>query len=84
MSSRCCTRHPILKLLPMAKMNHVPPSLIALMRASNAPRTDEGLQQAFGISYNTWRRIDAGAAIRALVAERLIARLAAHERSAER
>jgi len=39
------------------------------------PKTDEGLQQVFGISYNTWRRIDRCQPIRSSVAERLIRRM---------
>lgn len=39
-------------------------------------RTDEALQPRFGISYNTWRAIVDGRAIRASVAARLIDRLA--------
>ncbi|PXA94885.1 hypothetical protein DMC47_20180 [Nostoc sp. 3335mG] len=45
------------------------------MRAQCPGRTDEALQPRFGISYNTWRRIEQGAAVRASVAERLIRRI---------
>ncbi|HSI19328.1 MAG TPA: hypothetical protein VK980_16280 [Sphingomonas sp.] len=56
-------------------MSPIPQEIVSLMRARRTPQTDEALQQAFGISYNTWRRINAGQAIRASVAERLIQRL---------
>jgi len=59
----------------MSSMSPIPQEIVSLMRARRTPQTDEALQQAFGISYNTWRRIDAGQAIRASVAERLIQRL---------
>jgi len=49
--------------------------MVRLMLARRTPQTDEALQQAFGISYNTWRRISAGKPIRASVADRLISRL---------
>ncbi|MDB5676764.1 MAG: hypothetical protein JWM65_3746 [Sphingomonas bacterium] len=59
----------------MSSMSPIPQEIVSLMRARRTPQTDEALQQAFGISYNTWRRINAGQAIRASVAERLIQRL---------
>lgn len=39
-------------------------------------RTDAALQDRFGISYNTLRKIESGEPIRASVAQRLKARLA--------
>ena len=56
----------------MSSMSPISQEIVSLMRARRTPQTDEALQQAFGISYNTWRRINAGQAIRASVAERLI------------
>ena len=38
-------------------------------------KTDEGLTEQFGISYNTWRKLVSGKEIRASVADRLIRRL---------
>ena len=34
-------------------------------------QTDEGLNEQFGLSYNTWRKIRSGLPIRASVAERV-------------
>lgn len=59
----------------MPDMSPIPQEVLSLMRARRTPQTDEALQREFGISYNTWRRIKAGQAIRASVAERLIRRL---------
>ncbi|MES2044446.1 MAG: hypothetical protein V4475_11245 [Pseudomonadota bacterium] len=56
-------------------MSPIPQEVLSLMRARQTPQTDEALQREFGISYNTWRRIKAGQAIRTSVAERLIRRL---------
>lgn len=42
----------------------------------NCPgRTDEALMDRFGISYNTFRKIERGEAIRASLADRLTRRL---------
>jgi hypothetical protein len=59
----------------MPDMSPIPHEVLSLMRARQTPQTDEALQREFGISYNTWRRIKAGQAIRTSVAERLIRRL---------
>ena len=53
----------------------LPEEIVSEMRRLSVPKTDEGLQQVFGISYNTWRRIDRGQPIRSSVAERLIRRM---------
>ena len=53
----------------------VPATVVDTIRAQIRARTDEALTEQFGISYNTWRKLEAGAAIRASVAERLEARL---------
>lgn len=38
-------------------------------------RTDASLQKQFGISYNTWRKLDRNLPIRPSVADRLIKRV---------
>lgn len=53
----------------------IPETIVSEMRRLSVPKTDEGLQQVFGISYNTWRRIDRCQPIRSSVAERLIHRM---------
>ncbi|MGP7795209.1 hypothetical protein [Sphingomonas sp. CLY1604] len=53
----------------------IPEEIVLEMRRLSVPKTDEGLQQVFGISYNTWRRIDRHQPIRSSVAERLIERM---------
>lgn len=57
-------------------MCQLPPSLVKAMEQHNVPRTDEGMQAAFGISYNSWRRISAGDAVSVSLADRLMRRLA--------
>jgi len=37
----------------MSSMSPIPQEIVSLMRARRTPQTDEALQQAFGISYNT-------------------------------
>jgi hypothetical protein len=70
--------HPRTELDAMPDMSPIPHDVLSLMRARQTPQTDEALQREFGISYNTWRRIKGGHAIRASVAERLIQRLGEH------
>jgi hypothetical protein len=65
----------------MSSMSPIPQEIVSLMRARRTPQADEALQQAFGISYNTWQRINAGQAIRASVAARLIQRLSKYSDS---
>lgn len=51
--------------------------IVARFILSNCPaRTDEALQERFGISYNTLRKIEAGNPIRRSVALRLVERFA--------
>ncbi|OJY68082.1 MAG: hypothetical protein BGP16_14510 [Sphingobium sp. 66-54] len=57
------------------RMIILPPAVRDHMRASNAVRTDEGMRAMFGISYNTWKRIDGGDPIRASLASRLLSRM---------
>lgn len=55
----------------------LPQDVVAHLIAHCPGRTDEALQPRFGISYNTWRKILEGEAIRQTVAERLIERVKA-------
>lgn len=50
-------------------------NLTAYMLRECPGRTDEVLMRRFGISYNTFRKIEAGSPIRGSVAARLQARL---------
>lgn len=50
-------------------------AIMTSLREMIAGRTDSSLQAQFGISYNTWRKLDANMPIRASVAERLIERV---------
>jgi hypothetical protein len=56
-------------------MERIPAAIIDHMRRNCPARTDEALQDRFGISYNTWRRIDAGRPIRASLAQRIVDRV---------
>lgn len=49
--------------------------LVAYMLRECPGRTDEALMERFGISYNTFRKIEAGLPIRKSLAERLEVRL---------
>ncbi|CAN5372422.1 hypothetical protein BH10PSE13_BH10PSE13_08680 [soil metagenome] len=53
----------------------VDPNLVHRMQAMVTHRTDEGLSERFGISYNTWRKLIAGQPVRASLLSRLEARL---------
>lgn len=53
----------------------IPHDLVQYMIENCPGHTDEKLQPAFGISYNTWRRIRQGQPLRRSVAERLMNRL---------
>jgi hypothetical protein len=57
------------------QMTCLPENIVAHMRAHCPARTDEMLQARFGISYNTWRRIDAGLPVRMALAARIITRI---------
>lgn len=59
----------------------VPPETVARMRRHLDGRTDAALNARFGISYNTWRKLDAGEPVRASVATRLASRLSSLEAS---
>ncbi|MDG2534418.1 hypothetical protein P6144_12210 [Sphingomonas sp. HITSZ_GF] len=60
----------------------LPPDIVEHMMTHCQARTNEALQSRFGISYNTWRQIERGAALRRSVAERLINRIAAEQANA--
>ena len=49
--------------------------LTKILREMISGRTDSSLQAQFGISYNTWRKLNANMPIRASVAERLARRI---------
>lgn len=55
----------------------LPPDVTAHLLANCPGRTDEALQPRFGISYNTWRKIEHGLGVRRSVAERLVQRVTA-------
>lgn len=55
---------------------HLSPEIVERMQTLVAGRTDEALNQRFGISYNTWRKLTAGEPVRASLADRLLDRLA--------
>lgn len=61
--------HPKPRLRPVAL--HV----AERMRREVRGETDELLTEQFGISYNTWRKVRSGQAIRASVAQRIESRL---------
>ena len=56
---------------------HLDERMILQMQALATGRTDEALNARFGISYNTWRKLLAGQAIRPSLASRLAERIAA-------
>jgi hypothetical protein len=58
-------------------MMSLPREIVTHMIENCPGRTDEALQPRFGISYNTWRRIERGALLRRSLAERLISRVGA-------
>jgi len=53
----------------------VPRDIVEAMRAGLAGQTNAMLMPRYGISYNTWRKVQVGDAIRRSVAERLEQRL---------
>lgn len=57
------------------RLRPVEPAIAERMRRDVRGETDEALTAQFGISYNTWRKIRSGQAIRASVAARLESRL---------
>ncbi|CAN5190625.1 hypothetical protein BH10PSE12_BH10PSE12_33760 [soil metagenome] len=61
------------------KAVHLEEDVIALMQILATGRTDEALNDRFGISYNTWRKLLAGRPIRTSLANRLKIRIAALE-----
>jgi hypothetical protein len=57
----------------------VAPETVARMQSQLNGRTDEALNNRFGISYNTWRKLAAGHPVRASLASRLLTRLSSLE-----
>lgn len=53
----------------------VDPAIVQHMRAIARGQSDESLNDQFQISYNTWRKLLAGAPVRSSLADRLEARL---------
>lgn len=53
----------------------VPRDIVETMRIGLAGQTNAALMSRYGISYNTWRKVQVGDAIRRSVAERLEQRL---------
>ncbi|MCU6455107.1 hypothetical protein LPN01_13565 [Sphingomonas sp. A2-49] len=53
----------------------VPRDIVEAMRVGLAGQTNAALMPRYGISYNTWRKVQVGEAIRRSVAERLEQRL---------
>ena len=53
----------------------VPHDIVEAMRIGLAGQTNAALMPRYGISYNTWRKVQVGDAIRRSVAERLEQRL---------
>jgi len=54
-----------------ARLVNVDERLVAKMRTYISGRTDEALNAQFGISYNTWRKLEAGLPVRPSLAARL-------------
>ena len=59
------------------RLKKVSPQTVDLMQSEDFVLTDESLNQVFGISYNTWRKIVRGEPVRSSLADRLEGRLAA-------
>lgn len=57
------------------RLRAVEPAIAERMRRDVRGETDEVLTAQFGISYNTWRKVRSGQAIRASVATRIENRL---------
>ena len=65
-----------------SSLRPVAPAVAERMRRDVRGETDEALTAQFGISYNTWRKVRSGQAIRASVAARIEDRLGATGREA--
>lgn len=59
---------------------HLSPETVKRMQSLVVGKTDEALNERFGISYNTWRKLTAGEPVRASLADRLLDRLTLLER----
>jgi hypothetical protein len=53
----------------------IDPQLIEQMRTMVRKKTGEGLAEQFGVGYDTWRKLIAGAPVRTSLVDRLEARL---------
>jgi hypothetical protein len=65
-----CDQQPHATLRP-ARCRIIHPAVAAVMVEMVTARTDEALTDQFGISYNTWRKIERSQPIRASVADRV-------------
>ena len=59
------------------RLKKISPHTVDLMQSEDFVLTDESLNQVFGISYNTWRKIMRGEPVRSSLADRLENRVAA-------
>lgn len=62
------------------RLKKIRPRTVDLMQAETFTLTDESLNAVFGISYNTWRKIIRGEAIRSSLADRIERRMTAKSR----
>ena len=69
------------KQAPHRRAVHLDDHIIVQMQALATGRTDEALNARFGISYNTWRKLLAGEAVRPSLADRLKLRIEALQTS---
>lgn len=60
------------------KFRQVPVGVVERIEQGLAGKTNAALTSEFGISYNTWRKILAGEAVRERLAERLEQRVMGH------
>lgn len=66
------------------RLRKVNPDTVEIMKAEKFILTDESLNDVFGISYNTWRKIIRGESVRLSVASRLEQRMAKGPRYVEK
>lgn len=67
-----------------SNMVHLEEDFISSMQRLATGRTDEALNERFGISYNSWRKLLAGKPIRPSLANRLKVRIEALEKATHR
>lgn len=58
------------------RLKKISPHTVNLMQSEDFVLTDESLNDVFGISYNTWRKIMRGDPVRSSLADRLERRVA--------